>query len=111
MTQEDKDEALSQQAFDTLRKTAQDRLTQLCAQDLGERISQSAGNAGQILVELRIKTELLAIDVNTLTIGLIAEGVLNQEKFLVTALRILQDRVKQLSESQSKIILARGKLS
>ena len=111
MTQEDKDEALTQQAFDALRKTAQDRLTQLCAQELGEKISQASGNAGQILVELKIKTELLAIDVNTLTIGLISEGVLNQEKFLVTALRILQDRVKQLSESQSKIILARGKLS
>lgn len=102
----DQTKAMTEEEFMALRTATNERMQRLVADDLGNTINRAKGNIGPQLLELRIKSEQMSIDINTLVNALIATGVIEKEKFLVTALQLMQERIKQLEVSQSKIILA-----
>ena len=98
--------SMTEEEFMVLRASTNERMQRLVADDLGNSINRAKGNIGPQLLELRIKSEQMSIDINTLVTALIATGVIEKQKFLVTAVQLMQERIKQLEVSQSKIILA-----
>lgn len=100
---------ISEQEFMELRKQLQEKLAQLCAQDMQKTLHNSRGDPGNLLLDLRLKIEQLTIDVHSMITALISLKVIEPQALAVTAYRLMEHRVEQLRESQSKIVIARGK--
>lgn len=99
----------SDKEFMEIRQQLQERLVQFCAQDMQNTLHNSRGDPGNLLLDLRVKVEQLTIDVHALITALIALKVIDSRAFAVTAYRLMEDRVNQLREAQSKIVVVRGK--
>jgi len=107
---EDRNEELTEEEFLARRAQLRNRLTQLCAVQISEQIKRGSGNAGHVLLEARINNELANADVQALVLALVNLGVIDGQKFAVTAYQILLNRVQQLESEQSKIVVARGRI-
>lgn len=100
---------ISEQEFMEMRQRLQEKLTQLCAQDMQNMLHNSRGDPGNLLLDLRVKVEQLTIDVHSMITALISLKVIEPQALAITAYRLMEHRVEQLRESQSKIVIARGK--
>jgi len=92
--------------FMQARAAAHNELMRLLAEEMNAAALKSGGNMGMPLLELRMKTELLQIDVNAIVVALISTGAVERVRYLSTTLELMRERVKQLSEAQSRLILA-----
>lgn len=100
---------ISEAEFMTARQQLQEKLIQLCAQDTQNTLHNSRGDPGNLLLDLRMKVEQLTIDVHALITALVALKVIEPQALAITAYRLMENRVQQLREAQSKIVIARGK--
>lgn len=100
---------MSEKEFIELRQKMQENLMQLCAQDVQNILHHSRGDPGNILLDLRIKLEQLTIDVHAMITALISLKIVEPQALAITSFRLMEQRISQLREAQSKIIIARGK--
>lgn len=101
---------VNEQTIDTeqLRKYRADlhnRLLQLCAARLQRQHHRGRTTADQLL-GLWIKVELLQVTVDALVTALLSTKLIDLEKFQVTQIGLMQERLKQIEQESPGVIVA-----